>query len=102
LPSRIVGGVGVVTKEIKAQDRPPMSDEEKHAKQTRKKRRVEGGDNPPRQEFTLRLEVATFERLTHLVATLSCSRNEYIERLIEFDLAYRQRIEILDSKPGDL
>lgn len=79
-----------------------MSDEEKHAKQTRKKRRVEGSDNPPRQEFTLRLEVATFERLNNLVANMACSRNEYIERLIEFDLAYRQRIEVLDSKPGDL
>jgi hypothetical protein len=79
-----------------------MADEEDNTKHTRKKRRVEGSDTPPRQEFTLRLEVATFERLNDLVNTLSCSRNEYIERLIEFDLAFRERIQILDSKPGDL
>jgi len=78
-----------------------MSDDEhrnKKNKQTRKKRRVEGSATPPRQEFTLRLEQSTFERLNQLVATLPCSRNEYIERLIEFDLAYRQRIEVLDAK----
>lgn len=78
-----------------------MSDDElqnKKNKQIRKKRRVEGSATPPRQEFTLRLEQSTFEHLNRLVTTLPCSRNEYIERLIEFDLAYRQRIEVLDTK----
>jgi hypothetical protein len=75
-----------------------MTDEEKNEKSTRKKRRVEGSATPPRLEFTLRLEQRTLERLNRLIATLPCSRNEYIERLIEFDLAYRQRIEVLDTR----
>lgn len=78
-----------------------MSDDEqqnKRDKKTRKKRRVEGSATPPRQELTLRLEQSTFDRLNQLVDTLPCSRNEYIERLIEFDLAYRQRIEALETK----
>lgn len=71
-------------------------------KQTRKKRRVEGSATPPRKGIVVRLEQSTFDRLNQLTSALKCSRNQYIERLIEFDLDYRERIGPLNSKPNDL
>ena len=65
-------------------------------KQVRRKRRIPGSSTPPRKEFSLRIEAALFERLTKLLATFGGSRNEYIERLIDYDLAYRDRIETLN------
>ena len=46
----------------------------------------------------MRLEVATFERMNRLLLSYQGSRNEYIERLIEFDLSYRERIQGLNQK----
>jgi hypothetical protein len=74
-----------------------MSEIEK-PKTTRRKRRVEGTETPPRKEFSMRLEASTFERLNTILLTFEGSRNEYIERLIEFDLAYRERILPLNTK----
>ena len=67
-------------------------------KATRRKRRVPGTDTPPRKEFSMRLEVATFERMNAMLSSYQGSRNEYIERLIEFDLSYRDRILGLNQK----
>jgi hypothetical protein len=75
-----------------------MSDKDPTApKATRRKRRVVGTATPPRKEFSLRLEVATFERLNQMLSSYQGSRNEYIERLIEFDLSYRDRILPLNT-----
>lgn len=79
-----------------------MDDGDEKPKQTRRKRRVEGSSTPPRKDLVLRLEQSTFERLSKLATELNCSRNQYIERLIEFDLAYRERIGPLNSRPSDL
>lgn len=46
----------------------------------------------------MRLEVATFERMNLMLSSYQGSRNEYIERLIEFDLSYRDRIQGLNQK----
>jgi hypothetical protein len=76
-----------------------MSDQEPTPpKATRRKRRVPGTDTPPRKEFSMRLEVATFDRMNRMLLTYQGSRNEYIERLIEFDLSYRERILPLNTK----
>lgn len=75
-----------------------MSETDKKPKLTRRKRRVLGTDTPPRKEFSMRLEAATFERMNVMLLTYQGSRNEYIERLIEFDLAYRERIAPLNTK----
>nr|WP_317623801.1 hypothetical protein [Acidovorax sp. SUPP3334]BDH38367.1 hypothetical protein AVHM3334_23210 [Acidovorax sp. SUPP3334] len=66
-------------------------------KKTRRKRRVPGTDKPPRKAFSLRIEQATFERMKKMLKSFNGSRNEYIERLIEFDLDYRDRIAALDT-----
>ncbi|RRS01163.1 hypothetical protein EIP75_21550 [Aquabacterium soli] len=66
-------------------------------KKTRKKRRGPGTDNPIRPGFTLRLEKDTLDRLNKMLLSYEGSRNEYIERLIEFDLQYRERIKPLNT-----
>jgi hypothetical protein len=76
-----------------------MSDKEPNTpKATRRKRRVIGTDTPPRKEFSMRLEQSTFERMNRMLLTYQGSRNEYVERLIEFDLSYRERILPLNTK----
>lgn len=80
-------------------------DEAPKEKKTRRKRRVPGTDRPPRKSFSLRLEASTLERMDKMLASYKGSRNEYIERLIEFDLDYRERIQPLntpiEAKPAD-
>ena len=66
-------------------------------KKTRRKRRVPGTDKPPRKSFSLRLEQSTLERMNKMLKSYQGSRNEYIERLIEFDLEYRERIAPLNT-----
>jgi hypothetical protein len=66
-------------------------------KKTRRKRRVPGTDKPPRKAFSLRLEESTFERMNKMLRSYNGSRNEYIERLIAFDLEYRERIQPLNT-----
>lgn len=66
-------------------------------KATRRKRRVPGTDKPPRKAFSLRLEESTFERMNKMLKSYNGSRNEYIERLIEFDLQYRERLKPLNT-----
>lgn len=66
-------------------------------KKTRRKRRVPGTDKPPRKSFSLRLEQSTLERMNAMLKSYKGSRNEYIERLIEFDLEYRERIAPLNT-----
>lgn len=46
----------------------------------------------------MRLEQATFDRMNRMLLTYQGSRNEYVERLIEFDLSYRERILPLNTK----
>lgn len=70
-------------------------------KQTRRKRRVPGTDKPPLKRLTLRLEEKTLRRIDTLLKSHTGSRNDYIERLIEFDLDYRDRMQPL-NKPLDL
>lgn len=67
-------------------------------KATRKKRRGPGTDKPERKEFAVRLEAWTFERLNLMLLNQKVSRNEYIAALIEFDLAYRDRIAGMNTK----
>ena len=71
-------------------------------KKTRKKRRVPGTERPPRKSFSLRLEQNTLERMNNMLERYKGSRNEYIERLIEHDLQYRERILPLNTplEPG--
>jgi hypothetical protein len=66
-------------------------------KKTRRKRRVPGTDKPPRKSFSLRLEQSTFDRMNNMLKSYKGSRNEYIERLIAFDLEYRERIQPLNT-----
>jgi hypothetical protein len=66
-------------------------------KKTRRKRRVPGTDKPPLKVVTLRLEQKTLQRIDALLASYSGSRNNYIEKLIEFDLDYRDRIQPLNT-----
>jgi hypothetical protein len=66
-------------------------------KKTRRKRRVPGTDKPPRKSFSLRVEEGTFERMNTMLKSYQGSRNEYIERLIEFDLQYRERLKPLNT-----
>ena len=66
-------------------------------KKTRRKRRGPGTDKPLRKSFSLRLEESTFKRLNRMLKAYKGSRNEYIERLIEFDLQYRERIQPLNT-----
>lgn len=61
-------------------------------KHSKRKKRAPGTDAPPRQSFTLRLEASTVERLDDALRGFKGSRNEYIERLIELDLQYRERM----------
>lgn len=72
-------------------------------KKTRRKRRVPGTDKPPRKSFSLRLEQSTFDRMNNMLKSYKGSRNEYIERLIAFDLEYRERIQPLNTpvEPDD-
>jgi hypothetical protein len=65
-------------------------------KKTRRKRRGPGTDKPLRKTFTMRLEPCTFDRMNAMLKSYKGSRNEYIERLIEFDLEYRDRILLLN------
>lgn len=75
-----------------------MSDKELPTlKATRRKRRIPGTDAPPRIQFATRLEAATFDRMNQMLLSYQGSRNEYIERLIEFDLSYRERILALNT-----
>lgn len=78
-----------------------MAGEEPKEKKTRRKRRLPGTDKPPRKAFSLRLEEGTFERMNKMLKSYKGSRNEYIERLIEFDLQYRERLQPLNT-PLDL
>lgn len=66
-------------------------------KKPRRKRRVPGTDKPPRKSFSLRLEQSTFDRMNTMLKAYKGSRNEYIERLIEFDLQYRERLQPLNT-----
>ncbi len=66
-------------------------------KKTRRKRRLVGSDRPPRKAFSLRLEADTLGRMNKMLKLYKGSRNEYIERLIEFDLQYRERIKPLNT-----
>ena len=66
-------------------------------KKTRRKRRGPGTDKPHRKSFSLRLEQSTFDRMSKMLKAYKGSRNEYIERLIEFDLQYRERILPLNT-----
>ena len=66
-------------------------------KKTRRKRRGPGTDKPLRKTFTLRLEQSTFDRMNAMLKSYKGSRNEYIERLIRFDLEYRERILPLNT-----
>lgn len=66
-------------------------------KATRRKRRVPGTEKPPRKAFSLRLEESTFNRMNKMLKLYDGSRNEYIERLIEFDLQYRERLKPLNT-----
>jgi hypothetical protein len=78
-----------------------MDEGGKKEKVTRRKRRVEGSATPPRKEFLLRLEASTVERMNQMLDGQPFSRNQYIERLIEFDLSYRERLMSLNHKPSD-
>ncbi|MGP3508407.1 hypothetical protein L0936_19400 [Paracidovorax citrulli] len=79
-----------------------MTGDPKKEKKTRRKRRGPGTDKPPRKAFSLRIEQRTFDRMKELLQSFNGSRNEYIERLIEFDLDYRDRIAALNTRlPGD-
>lgn len=75
-----------------------MAGEQSKEKRTRRKRRLPGTDKPPRKAFSLRLEEGTFERMNKMLKAYKGSRNEYIERLIEFDLQYRERIQPLNTR----
>ncbi len=66
-------------------------------KKPRRKRRLPGTDKPPRKAFSLRLEQSTFEQMNAMLKAYQGSRNEYIERLIEFDLEYRARLQPLNT-----
>lgn len=70
-------------------------------KKTRRKRRVPGTDKPPRKAFSMRLEESTFKRMNNMLKAYNGSRNEYIERLIEFDLEYRERLKPLNTPVVD-
>ena len=56
-----------------------------------------GTDKPPRKAFCLRLEESTFERLNKMLTGYKCSRNEYVESLILFDLEYQERLRSLND-----
>jgi hypothetical protein len=73
-------------------------DEAPKEKKTRRKRRGPGTDKPPRKSFLLRLEQGTFDRLNEMLSSYQGPRNQYIERLIEFDLDYRDRLSSLNKK----
>ena len=60
-----------------------------------------GTDKPPRKAFSMRLEESTFKRMNNMLKAYNGSRNEYIERLIEFDLAYRERLKPLNTPVVD-
>ncbi len=49
----------------------------------------------------MRLEESTFERMNKMLKSYNGSRNEYIERLIEFDLQYRERLKPLNTPVPD-
>lgn len=49
----------------------------------------------------MRLEESTFERMNKMLRSYNGSRNEYIERLIEFDLQYRERLKPLNTPVPD-
>ena len=74
-----------------------MAEDLPKEKATRRKRRVPGTDKPPRKAFSLRLEESTSERMNKMLKSYNGSRNEYIERLIEFDLQYRERLKPLNT-----
>ncbi len=80
-----------------------MDGETPKEKKTRRKRRLPGTDKPPRKAFSLRLEESTFDRMNEMLESYKGSRNEYIERLIEFDLQYRETMRPLNTpiKPPD-
>lgn len=71
-------------------------------KNTRRKRRGPGTDAPQRVQVSLRLEVSTFDRMNKMLSLYKGSRNEYIERLIDFDLSYRDRILPLNTAVDSL
>lgn len=73
-------------------------DEPSKEKKTRRKRRIPGTDKPPRKTLTLRLEASTVERMDIMLKSFLGSRNDYIERLIEFDLKYRDSIQPLNTR----
>ncbi|MDR7380438.1 hypothetical protein J2X19_005145 [Rhodoferax ferrireducens] len=79
----------------------PMTGEIQKEKKTRRKRRLPGTDKPPRVSFSLRVEKSTFDRMNKMLKAYKGSRNEYIERLIEFDLSFRERLQPLNT-PIDL
>ena len=45
----------------------------------------------------MRLEQRTFERLNSMLQSFEMSRNDYIARLIEHDLALRERMKPLNT-----
>jgi hypothetical protein len=74
-----------------------MAADQKKEKATRRKRRVPGTATPPRKAFSMRLEESTLDRMNEMLKAYKGSRNEYIERLIEFDLQYRERLKPLNT-----
>jgi hypothetical protein len=79
-----------------------MTDDSPKAKKTGYKRRMPGTSKPPRAAFIQRLEQSTFDRLNAMLESYGGSRNEYVERLIEHDLEYRERIRPLNTAlPSD-
>jgi hypothetical protein len=81
-----------------------MAGDQPEEKASRRKRRVPGTDKPPRKAFCLRLEESTFDRLNKMLTGYKCSRNEYVESLILFDLEYQERLRALNdpSPPPDI
>lgn len=70
-------------------------------KRTRRKKRVEGSATPPRRSMVLRLEKSTFDRMNAMLKAYRGSRNDYITRLIEFDLQFRERMQPLNTPIDD-
>lgn len=96
LPLLVIGRVDMICEHVLGHTK-PMAEDSKQEKKTRRKRRVVGTEKPPRKAFSLRLEEATFDRMNLMLRAYSGSRNDYIERLIEFDLQYRERLRPLNT-----
>ena len=76
---------------------PFMTEKYTTGKRGRRKSRLPGTETPPRVSFSMRLEQSTFERLNSMLQSFEMSRNDYIARLIEHDLALRERMKPLNT-----